>query len=87
MLYCQIWLTKMHDTDLIRYCGEEHSAAEVQQQIPSCPRHSRAGGITSAAPLCLLLPGVGGEWRLSPSAPPRIQLGPASSINIATYSQ
>ena len=37
MLYCQIWLTKMHDTDLIRYCGEEHSAAEVQQQYQVAP--------------------------------------------------
>ena len=51
-------------------CGEEHSAAEVQQQHQVAPCHLRAVSITSAAPLCLLLPGGGGEWWLSTTAPP-----------------
>ena len=53
MLYCQIWLTKMHDTDLIRYCGEEHSAAEVQQQHQVAPatRDRRHHICSSSLPL------------------------------------
>ena len=51
-------------------CGEEHSAAAAQQQHQVAPHHSRAIGITSAASLCLLLPGGGGEWRLSPTVTP-----------------